>query len=206
MSDGFLGRWSRRKLDAKQGKPVEAEPAPELPPSPQPSSVSGTGSETPMIVAESGDVEGPVQVAPPPTLADVEALTKESDYSRFSAADVSPEVKNAAMRKLFADPRYNVMDGLDVYIDDYSRPDPLPRRMLRQLATARFLGLFREEKREQEQAARRPRDVADNPKPQMVAQSSAPQSVPEQPTDADPDLQLQQDHAASGEDPGRGTG
>ena len=27
MSEGFLGRWSRRKLDVKEGKAVEAEPA-----------------------------------------------------------------------------------------------------------------------------------------------------------------------------------
>ncbi|KAB2892979.1 MAG: DUF3306 domain-containing protein, partial [Burkholderiaceae bacterium] len=31
MADGFLGRWSRRKLDAQQGKPLEE---PERPPAP----------------------------------------------------------------------------------------------------------------------------------------------------------------------------
>jgi hypothetical protein len=31
-------------------------------------------------------------------------------------------VKNAAMKKLFADPHFNVMDRLDIYIDDYSSP------------------------------------------------------------------------------------
>jgi hypothetical protein len=119
---------------------------------------------------------------------------------------VPPEVKNAAMKKLFADPRYNVMDGMDVYIDDYSKPDPIPATMLRQLATAKFLGLFHEEERREEQAAGQTRDVANNPTPQKVAQSgSVPQAMSE-PTDADPDLQLQQDHAAPGEDPGRGTG
>jgi hypothetical protein len=41
---------------------------------------------------------------------------------------VAPEVKNAAFKKLFADPHFNVMDGLDIYIDDYSKPDPLPPR------------------------------------------------------------------------------
>jgi len=115
------------------------------------------------------------------------------------------------MKKLFADPRYNVMDGLDVYTGDYSRPDPIPHAILRKLASARFLGLFdEEEKQEEEQAARQARDVADNPTRQTVAQSSAsPQAVPEVPElpeHADPDLRLQQDHAAPGEDPGRGTG
>lgn len=58
------------------------------------------------------------------------------------ARDVSPEVRNAAMKKLFADPQFNVMDGLDTYIDDYARPDPLPAAMLRQMASAQFLKLF----------------------------------------------------------------
>ena len=30
------------------------------------------------------------------------------------------------MKKLFSDPHFNVMDGLDTYIDDYGKPDPLP--------------------------------------------------------------------------------
>ena len=79
---------------------------------------------------------------PPPTLADVATLTRESDYSRFVAPEVDGEVKNAALKKLFGDPRFNVMDGLDVYIDDYSKPDPLPASMLRQMAQAAFLGLI----------------------------------------------------------------
>jgi hypothetical protein len=33
-------------------------------------------------------------------------------------------VRNAALKKLFTDPHFNVMDGLDVYIDDYGKPDP----------------------------------------------------------------------------------
>jgi hypothetical protein len=38
------------------------------------------------------------------------------------------------MRKLFSDPRFNVMDGLDIYIDDYSKPDPMPEGFLDKLA------------------------------------------------------------------------
>jgi hypothetical protein len=153
------------------------------------------------------------EVPPPPTLVEAQALTPQSDFSRFATADVAPEVKNAALKKLFADPRYNVMDGLDIYIDDYSKPDPMPYSMLRQLASAKFLGLFDQEEKEEAaaekaaQEAREARDVADNPIAQTVAQSDpAPQAVPEPPQHADPDLRLQQDHAAPGEDPGHGTG
>ena len=83
--------------------------------------------------------------APKPTLDDVQALTQESDFSRFVARDVDPEVKNLAMKKLFADPHYNVMDGLDTYIDDYNTPDPIPAAMFKQLVQARMLGLLDDE-------------------------------------------------------------
>ena len=204
MSDGFLGRWSKRKLDAKQGKAVEAEPLPRevavVPPVQAPTQVEVARAAEPAVTPD----------PPPPTLEEAQALTPQSDFKRFAATDVAPEVKNAALKKLFADPRYNVMDGLDVYIDDYSKPDPMPDSMLRQLASAKFLGLFDQEEKEEAaagEAARQARDVADNPNAQTVAQSdAAPQAVPEPPHHADPDLRLQQDHAAPGKDPGRGTG
>ena len=86
---------------------------------------------------------------PPPTLDEVEALTPASDFSRFVAPGVDAEVKNAAMKKLFADPHFNVMDGLDTYIDDYGRADPIPKAMLRQMVQARVLGLLDDELEEQ---------------------------------------------------------
>jgi hypothetical protein len=85
--------------------------------------------------------------------------------------------------------------------------------MLRGLASAKFLGLFDAEEKEEAAAreaaaatAEGPRDVADNPTAQTVAQSAeAPPAVPEQTEHADPDLRLQQDHAAAGKAPGHGT-
>ena len=203
MSDGFLGRWSRRKLDVKQGKEVK----PELLAEP----VAPIGAQA-LAAPASAELAAP-EPPPPPTLEDAQALTSESDFTRFATTDVAPDVKNAAMKKLFSDPRYNVMDGMDVYIDDYSKPDPMPYSMLRSLASAKFLGLFDAEEKEEEEAAAReaaaaePRDVADNATAQTVAQSAeVPPAVPEPLPHADPDLRLQQDHAAAGEDPGHGTG
>ena len=221
MSDGFLGRWSKRKLEVKDGKAVEAEPAaPAAVMPPAHSSIEGGVSEGPESVAGNeavvppkpqgeGGSGGNESEAPPLTLEDVKSLTAKSDFSRFTASGVAPEVKNAALKKLFSDPHYNIMDGLDVYIDDYSQPDPMPESMIRQLASVKFLGLFAaEEKAEAEAAAaREAREGANNPTPQTVAQSeteSAPAAVPEPSDHADPDLRLQQNHAAPGEDPGRG--
>ena len=63
------------------------------------------------------------------------------------------------MKKLFADPHFNVMDGLDTYIDDYGKPDPIPLAMLRQMNQSKFLRLFDDDEEEERSEERhRPRD------------------------------------------------
>jgi len=99
---------------------------------------------TPASNGQDASSPGTGAPAPAPTLDDVQALTPSDSFARFVARDVSPDVRNAAMKKLFADPHYNVMDGLDIYIDDYSIASPLPAATLRQMASAKFLNLFDE--------------------------------------------------------------
>ncbi|OZA95867.1 MAG: hypothetical protein B7X59_10900 [Polaromonas sp. 39-63-203] len=130
---GFLGRWARRKNDALQGRPLQ-EPAAELPAAPV-----VAHSAVPSVLPQAGS-------DPPPAPA-------ASDFKPFMAGNVGPDVRNAAMKKLFADPHFNVMDGLDIYIDDYSISEPIPESMLRQMASAKFLKLF-EDDSEDEQRAR----------------------------------------------------
>ncbi len=174
--DGFLSRWSRRKTDVRQGKPLD-EPVPLAP------AASVRGSEeparsvtTPTANAAAHDPDN----KQPLTLDDVQQLTPESDYTDFMARGVAPDVKNAAMKKLFTDPHFNVMDRMDVYIDDYTQPDPLPAAMLRQMASAQFLNLFDDE--------------GDKPAAENVAQSVPavdPPSNPEPATHDHADLRLQ---------------
>jgi hypothetical protein len=57
--------------------------------------------------------------------------------------NVDPAVQQAAMKKLFSDPHFNIMDRLDIYIDDYSIPDPIPMEMLKRMVQSETLGLFR---------------------------------------------------------------
>lgn len=137
MSDGdssFLSRWSRRKAAVREGKPVPEEQvqAPAALPSP---------------VATSPDVAAAVPTpaaspVPMPTLADVAVLRPGDNIARFVAQVVDESVKRAALKTLFADPHFNVMDGLDTYIDDYSKPDPIPPEILRKLRQSETLGLF----------------------------------------------------------------
>jgi hypothetical protein len=74
-----------------------------------------------------------------PTLEDVAQLTPEADFSAFMASGVEETVKRAAMKKLFSDPHFNVMDGLDVYIDDYNSFEPLTPDVLAALNHAKDL-------------------------------------------------------------------
>jgi hypothetical protein len=128
--DNFISRWSRRKREAREDeargtrREARGEPVP-VPEAPVPMEAS---SQPP--------------AAPPEPLPPVESLTPESDFAPFMREGVDPELKRSAMKKLFADPRFNVMDGLDVYIDDYSKPDPLPEGWLEKMTQVARLGVF----------------------------------------------------------------
>ena len=168
-ADGFLGRWARRKNDALQGKPLE-EPTPAAAmqpagtPLPAAAKLAGADANRPTQTAkpapstESAEPAEPSEPVKQLSLDDVKELTKESDFKPFMGRSVEPGVRNAAMKKLFSDPHFNVMDGLDIYIDDYSKPDPLPLSMLRQMTSAKFLKLFDDE----EDDAQKAKDVATN--------------------------------------------
>ncbi|MEO7728404.1 MAG: DUF3306 domain-containing protein [Burkholderiales bacterium] len=90
---------------------------------------------------------------PLPDLPPVEELTTQSDFSVFMHPKVDPDLRRAALKKLFSDPHFNVMDGLDTYIDDYSQPDPLPPGMLAGLRQAQNILAWAKETKE-ETAAR----------------------------------------------------
>ena len=208
---GFLGRWSRRKAEVRQGRPV-AEPAPAGPI--QNASASSGPAVASSVAAHSNANPNPSQArdalhatpapqAPAPTLADVDQLTAESDFSSFVKREVTPDVKNAAMKKLFTDPHFNVMDGLDIYIDDYGIADPLPAGMLREMVGSQFLNLFDDEEAKKKQKS----DVSDNRgvvPPEVVAQSDPAESEPnlEPPTHDHADLRLQPDPTPRPEGPG----
>jgi hypothetical protein len=112
----FLSRWARRKRES-----TRESAQPERPQAPAPGAPAKEQAELPSL----------------------ESLSFESDFTGFLRANVEESVKRAALKKLFSDPRFNIMDGLDTYIDDYTKNDPIPPEMLKQLDHARstFLGL-----------------------------------------------------------------
>jgi len=196
QADGFLSRWARRKAQVQTGV-VAPESVPASP-------VESPKAEAlvPPVAPPAPVVEAPPPAAPLPTLDDVALLTRESDYSRFVAPGVDGGVRNAAMKKLFTDPHFNVMDGLDTYIDDYGKPDPIPASMLRMMRQSQFLGLFDDEKKEAP-AASAPELAA---VPAASTTDAAATAEPEDPAHEDTDLRLQQDDAAGRPGPDQGPG
>ena len=197
-ADGFLSRWVRRKEQVRRGEaPAAAAPTPT--PTPPPAFVPLVDPEPPPPAA---DAAKPEPAAPPPTLDDVAALTRDADFSRFVAPGVGDEVKRAAMKKLFTDPHFNIMDGLDTYIEDYNTPDPLPASWLRQMTQSKALGLFADEEAlpptSPDGAAPAQASSSDPAEPSAAAEPAPP--------DEDPDLRLQPHTAAGrpGVDPGPG--
>ena len=220
----FLSRWSRRKTQAREGLPVEAEVAvssPALPPvappilppaltpiAPAVKALVHQPLPAPVAAELAPAAEAPPDTAPAPetalTLEDVAQLNRDSDYTGFVARGVTPEVKNAALKKLFTDPHFNVMDGLDTYIGDYNTPDPLPEGMLRQMVQSKLLGLFDDDPPAAEIEVTASALAAPSASSALPATDPLPPNP--NPADEDADLQLQPDDAAGrpGPEPGPG--
>lgn len=139
----FLSRWSRLKEEAR------AEP-----------------QAAPAAVADTKAEEAP---AVPP----VDELTLASDYRPFFHPKIEEGVRRAALKKLFSDPHFNVMDGLDVYIDDYSKSDPLPEAMLAQLEQARKILAWAKEDTDARAAKEAAEARSDSPPAIAIAEAQA---------------------------------
>jgi hypothetical protein len=169
MADGFLGRWSRRKAglepEGLDGASNEVKPKATPTPAPQDKKTIENASTSPE--------KEPL----PPTLEDAESIDRFApDFSAFMKPNVDPAVQQAAMKKLFSDPHFNIMDRLDIYIDDYSIPDPIPMEMLKRMVQSESLGLFRK--------------FEDGPGAKVLAESEekkAGEPEPEQTAAAEPD-------------------
>jgi len=169
--EGFLRRWSR--LKSTGGGAAAPAPGPVTPPAPVPQPVDAA----PGAQADAA--------RPLPTLDDVATLSFESDYSGFVAQGVDKAVQRLALKKLFSDPHFKVMDGLDIYMDDYNKASPLAADMLAQLRHANSaLGRVLDDDEQAEEASGEPaREPAQEPvqeEPQApLEQSGNPQENPQ---------------------------
>jgi hypothetical protein len=107
-------------------------------------------------------------------LPPIDSLTIDSEFAAFFKPEVPEATKRAALKQLFRDPRFNVMDGLDVYVDDYTQPDPIPAQMMKQLAHVRHI--FDPPKTEVN-AEGYVVDVVDKLSPESITATSAPAAL-----------------------------
>jgi hypothetical protein len=237
MSDHFFSRWSRRKQGLETPEPVQSKTdnSPAVAVGGQanlPSHCAVPSGANAANTENTPAVPDPAAQRPPlPTLDDARALTPSSDFQPFMQQGVAADVRNTAVKKLFTDPHFNVMDGLDIYIGDYNTPDPLPPGMLQKMVGAQFLNLFppsqdatpepanavavkgdlaptRENPDESPALPEGSANVAQSPQSLESPdfQHSAAQTPPTAPEHDHPDLQLQPNHAPPSPSPGQSTG
>jgi len=162
----FVSRWSRLKQEARE------KPAP-------------TGA-TPPVERSPADPQ-----SPPPDLPPVESLGAESDFRPFFHPSVDENLRRSALKKLFADPRFNVIDVMDIDIDDYSRLEPLAPAVAATLKQARkILDWARESEEERKRAEA---EKAGAGKPEAVASGEGHPPMPAADADAPDTLAVEGD-------------
>lgn len=140
--EGFLRRWARLKADG----PAAAEAAVAPAPAPAPAEPRAVAPHPARAAADPAPVL--------PTLDDVARLDASSDFSTFVSQGVDKDVRRLAMKKLFSDPHFNLVDKLDVYMDDYNKPSPMSAGMLAALHhTKNLFAPLAADKQEGEDAA-----------------------------------------------------
>jgi len=97
--ESLLQRWSRQKLAAT---------------APEEETHLATGSDT--VEREQKPEQQPQSL----DLPDISELTEDSDFSGFLAPEVSDELRNRALHKLFHSAGFNITDGLDDYDEDFT--------------------------------------------------------------------------------------
>jgi hypothetical protein len=123
-----LSRWSRLKRAAAEEQaaastasaaPVEAIPA------------SATGNDA---IGPDGKSDSAAN-AEYDELPPMSGISLAEDFTPFMQAKVPQAVKQQALKALFKEPHFNVMDGLDIYIDDYTVFEPISPEVMATLSS-----------------------------------------------------------------------
>ena len=117
--EGFLRRWSRRKVEARSPAPAPAEAASDAA---EPALAS---PEQTLASPEQTPEPAPRAPAPidPKDLPDIESLDASSDFTVFMRPGVPEHLRTLALRKLWrSDPIFSKLDGLVEYGEDYTIP------------------------------------------------------------------------------------
>ena len=140
MSENFLSRWSKRKLEVRaQEKLAEEAPAVQDKAPVSAVNVESENRAHELVKADSQVQPVPDPELPLPTEVDLLAVRQGGDIKAFMVDKVSAELKNKAFKALFSRPEFNVMDGLDIYIDDYNKFTPLSKEDIGKMTLSKQL-------------------------------------------------------------------
>jgi len=104
-SPTFLQRWSQRKQQESEKREARV-------------------SQTEAVAADADPVPNS-NVVKEQDLPPLESLDENSEVSMFFSDSVSETIKRQALRKLFHMDKFNVVDGLDDYAEDYTKFESL---------------------------------------------------------------------------------
>lgn len=126
-TEGFLSRWSRRKMEITETTVVEQ-------------------SATTVLSEEAAPAFPLVEGAPPPELEeeeeetvivdlpDIDSLDADSDFTVFLQKGVPEELQKLALRKLWrSNPVFANLDGLNDYDEDFTKITPLAEGLAEEL-------------------------------------------------------------------------
>ena len=116
-NEAFLSRWSRLKHQDDSGNAAQA-------------------AMPPITANRAVEVVPPL---PPLTEVDVADLDVDSDFAPFMSLRANAGIRRLALKKMFTDPHFNIVDGLDIYMGDYNLPSPVSAVMLMTLQYGRTM-------------------------------------------------------------------
>ncbi len=160
QAEGFAGRWSRLKTEARAAQAVE--PVVEaLPP-----------AEPEALPVE----EKPVELPP------LETLNRESDYSLFMRGDVASDLRTQALRKLWTlDPHFAAIDITECHSIDFNAVQCFPeglKNTIYRVGSGMVEAVEEIERAEAAEKARLAAAAADQPVDSVEAEATSPEELP----------------------------
>lgn len=117
--ESFLQRWARLKRESHVDAVEPEAAAPATPAAPE---AEAAGAET-LPAAPCGEDESARPAAEAegaPELPPIDSLSEESDFGVFMKPGVDPALRRLALRKMWGNPKYQVVDELDPFRADFA--------------------------------------------------------------------------------------
>jgi Protein of unknown function (DUF3306) len=125
-NEPVLSRWSRLKreqLDQKDS--ISKNNKNELTHQKDSAINEGAGNNLSVPSNASTEASAPTAASNDNALPSLDDVSLEKDFTRFMQAKIPEALKRQALKTLFKDAHFNTMDGLDTYVDDYTKFEPI---------------------------------------------------------------------------------